>query len=94
MSRTNVDSSKTFHTINSTIIFEDKEQNKFESPVGGINTRGKNTMADNIEIPLQDVAKLKDDNGNIIFEGTLEEVKAKKAEMEAKNKKTARKEER
>ena len=45
MSRTNVDSSKTFHTINSTIIFEDKEQNKFESPVGGINTRGKNTMA-------------------------------------------------
>ena len=86
MSRTNVDSSKTFHTINSTIIFEDKEQNKFESPVGGINTRGKNTMADNIEIPLQDVAKLRDDNGNIIFEGSLEEVKAKAAELEAKKK--------
>ena len=66
MSRTNVDSSKTFHTINSTIIFEDKEQNKFESPVGGINTRGKNTMADNIEIPLQDVAKLKDDNEDVV----------------------------
>ena len=86
MSRTNVDSNKTFHAINSTIIFEDKEQNKFESPVGGINTRSKNTKADNIEIPLQNVAKLKDDNGNIIFEGSLEEVKAKAAELEAKKK--------
>ena len=86
MSHTNVDSSKTFHIINSTIIFEDKEQNKFESPEGGINTKGKSAKDDNIEIPLQDVAKLKDDKGNIIFEGTLEEVKAKKFEMEAKEK--------
>ena len=86
MSRTNVDSSKKFYTANSTIIFEDKEQNKFESPEGGINTRGKNTLVDNIEIPLQDVARLIDDNGNVIFEGSPEEVKAKAAELEAKKK--------
>lgn len=86
MSHTNVDSSKKFYTANSTIIFEDKEQNKFESPEGGINTKAKSTLVNNLEIPLQDVARLIDDKGNVIYEGSPEAVKAKAAELESKKK--------
>ena len=87
MSRTNVDSSKTYHIVNSTIVFEDEREKGFESPAGGINTRGIVSKEESIAIPLNDVAILIDDDGKtVLAEGSMQEVTAKKAEMEAKRK--------
>ena len=92
MSRTNVDSNTTYHIVNSTIVYEDERENGFESPAGGINTRGIVSKEEAIVIPLNDVARLIDDDGKtVLLEGTMQEVTAKKAEMEAK-KRNAKKE--
>ena len=89
MSRTNVDSSKTYHIVNSTIVFEDEREKGFESPAGGINTRGASSKEDYIAIPLNNVARLMNDDGKtVLAEGTMQEVTAKKAEMEAKRRNT------
>ena len=89
MSRTNVDSSKTYHIVNSTIVFEDEREKSFESPAGGINTRGIVSKEESIAITLNDVAILIDDDGKtVLAEGTMQEVTAKKAEMEAKRRNT------
>ena len=85
MSRTSVDSKKTYHIVNSTIVFEDEKEKSFESPAGGINTKGINSKEDYIAIPLNEVARLIGDDGRtILLEGSLQEVNAKKKEMEAK----------
>lgn len=82
MSHTNVDSKKTYHIVNSTMMQMDLKEKRIETPEGGIDKKGKNVKSDFIEINVHD-AILRDDNGKILFQGSLEEVEAKKAQIEA-----------
>ena len=90
MSHTNVDS-KNYHVVNSTITYIDDKEQKIENPVGGINIKGKDVKSNFIEIALNTEYRLKSDDGKtVLYKGTtLEEVKAKEAELQQENSKSS-----
>ena len=90
MSHTNVDS-KTYHVVNSTITYIDDKEQKIEAPVGGINIKGKDVKSNSIEIALNTEYRLKSDDGKtVLYKGTsLEEVKAKEAELQQRDSKSS-----
>lgn len=69
--------------VNSMIVYENGRGQKLECPAGGVRTTGEDIRNEHIGISLNDGAILKDDNGNIICQGTLSEVQARAAQIKA-----------
>lgn len=92
MSHTNVDSAKTYHIDNSTIIYMNEKEQKIEDPVGGINLRGKNVKVECLEIPFVPEYRLMEGK-TVLFRGnSLQEVKAKQEKLQVKNSRKLNKE--